>query len=144
MRSLKKFLVFLSLIFLGQQLSAQPFINEIRAFQKADSIEKPAGGAVLLIGSSSFTKWQNVGDWFPDRRIINRGFGGSSLPDLIRYFDQIVKPYKPVQVVVYCGENDVASSPVVTADTVLKRFRTLHQMIRKAYPAVRISFALGK
>lgn len=137
---MKKLSLFLLLVVISQLLFAQPFIKEIRTFQKADSISKPAKGAILLIGSSSFTKWQNVGDWFPDKRIINRGFGGSSLPDLIRYFDQIVEPYNPIQVVVYCGENDVASSPAVTADTVMKRFRMLHSMIRKVYPAVRISF----
>jgi len=137
---MKKYFFLVLLVCLGSSLSAQPFINEIRAFQKADSINKPEKGSILLIGSSSFTKWQHVGDWFPDKRIINRGFGGSSLPDLIRYFDQIVKPYDPIQVVVYCGENDVASSGSITADTVLQRFSTLHGMIRKVYPKVRISF----
>ncbi|MEY3947006.1 MAG: hypothetical protein RJB03_1712 [Bacteroidota bacterium] len=137
---MKKFFFLLLLVCFGSSLSAQRFINEIRAFQKADSINPPVKGAILLIGSSSFTKWQNVADWFPDKRIINRGFGGSSLPDLIHYFDQIVTPYDPVQVLVYCGENDVASSTSITADTVLKRFKQLHGMIRKIYPKVRISF----
>lgn len=137
---MKKFIFLLLLVIVSQQLLAQPFINDIKAFQKADSVSTPAKGAILFIGSSSFTKWQNVADWFPDKRIINRGFGGSSLPDLIRYVDQIVKPYDPIQVVVYCGENDVASSTTITADTVLQRFKTLHGMIRKIYPKVRISF----
>ncbi len=137
---MKKFIFISLLVIASQQLLAQPFINDIRAFQKADSVSPPAKGAILFIGSSSFTKWQNIGDWFPDRRIINRGFGGSSLPDLIRYVDQVVKPYDPIQVVVYCGENDVASSTTITADTVLQRFKTLHGMIRKIYPKVRISF----
>jgi arylsulfatase A-like enzyme/lysophospholipase L1-like esterase len=94
----------------------------------------------LFIGSSSFTKWKDVSDWFPDKRIINRGFGGSSLPHLIQYFDRIVTPYDPVQVVVYCGENDVAASTAVTADTVLLRWKQLHTMIRKTLPQARISF----
>ncbi|MFN6320187.1 MAG: sulfatase-like hydrolase/transferase [Bacteroidota bacterium] len=137
---MKKFIILLLLVMASQQLLAQPFINEIRRFQKADSLSTPEKGSILLIGSSSFTKWQNVSDWFPGKRIVNRGFGGSSLPDLIRYVDQIVKPYDPIQILVYCGENDVASSTNITADTVLKRFKTLHGMIRKIYPKVRISF----
>ncbi|MEN9949450.1 MAG: hypothetical protein RLY85_202, partial [Bacteroidota bacterium] len=119
---------------------AQPFINEIRAFEQADSLTPPEKGGILLIGSSSFTKWKDVGDWFPDKRIINRGFGGSSIPDLIRYFDRIVPPYQPIQVVVYCGENDVAASTQVTADTVLQRWKTLHGMIRRQLPDARITF----
>lgn len=119
---------------------AQPFINEIRAFEQADSLTPPEKGGILLIGSSSFTKWKDVGDWFPDKRIINRGFGGSSIPDLIRYFDRIVPPYQPIQVVVYCGENDVAASTQVTADTVLQRWKILHGMIRRQLPDARITF----
>ena len=122
------------------QSKAQPFLKDVQAFEAQDRIEKPEAGGILFIGSSSFTKWKNVSDWFPDKRIINRGFGGSSLPDLIGYFDKIVTPYNPIQVVVYCGENDVASSPSTTADTVLQRFKILHQIIRKQYPKVRISF----
>jgi len=137
---MKKIVLLFLLVIVGISLFAQPFINDIRAFQKTDSIAAPAKGSILLIGSSSFTKWQNVSDWFPDKRIINRGFGGSSLPDLIRYCDQLVKPYDPIQIVVYCGENDVAASTSITADTVLQRFKTLHGMIRKIYPKVRISF----
>ncbi|MEN9883707.1 MAG: hypothetical protein RLZZ420_924, partial [Bacteroidota bacterium] len=137
---MKKHLLFVSLLFTFFLVKAQPFINEIRAFENADAIEKPAPGGILFIGSSSFTKWKDVSDWFPDKRIINRGFGGSSLPHLIQYFDRIVTPYDPVQVVVYCGENDVAASTAVTADTVLLRWKQLHTMIRKTLPQARISF----
>ena len=58
---------------------AQPFINEIKAFRKADSITTPPKNAVLLIGSSSFTKWKDVQDYFPAHTMLNRGFGGSVL-----------------------------------------------------------------
>lgn len=137
---MKKFLLSAALFLIVFTNQAQPFIQEIRAFENADAIEKPAPGGILFIGSSSFTKWKDVADWFPDKRIINRGFGGSSLPDLILYFDRIVAPYAPVQVVVYCGENDVAASTAVTADTVLLRWKQLHGMIRKKLPQAKISF----
>ena len=74
---------------------AQPFINEIRAFRKADSITTPPKNAVLLIGSSSFTKWKDVQDYFPAHTMLNRGFGGSSLTDVIYYaYDVIRNPSK--------------------------------------------------
>jgi len=137
---MKKYSLFVPLLFTFLIARAQPFINEVRAFENADAIEKPAPGGILFIGSSSFTKWKDVADWFPDKRIINRGFGGSSLPHLIQYFDRIVTPYHPIQVVVYCGENDVAASNEVTADTVLLRWKLLHAMLRKELPLARISF----
>lgn len=138
---LSKKLFFLFVVLLSMlSASAQPFINEVRAFAKQDSMAKPPEGAILLIGSSSFTKWKDVSDYFPDRIIINRAFGGSRLPQLIDYVEQIVFPYNPAQIVIYCGENDVASSKSITADTVLNRFKRLHELIRSLYPKVPIAF----
>jgi len=130
------FAVFMSML----SASAQPFINDVKAFAKQDSMVKPPEGAILLIGSSSFTKWKDVGDYFPDKTIVNRAFGGSSLPHLIDYAEQIIFPYNPAQIIIYCGENDVASSKSITADTVLNRFKRLHALIRSRYPKVPIAF----
>ena len=133
----------LSLIisFAGMHLPAmaQPFIGEIRQFRKQDSLQQPPANAILFIGSSSFTMWRDVQEYFPGKTIINRGFGGSSLPHLIMYFDDVVKPYRPKQVIIYCGENDL------TVDTtqphhVLQRFTTLFHMIRQAHPGVPIGY----
>lgn len=121
-------------------VKAQPFSKEIKEFARMDSLQAPVRNGILLIGSSSFTMWKDVQQWFPEHRIINRAFGGSTLLDQIRYVDQVVAPYHPLQVVIYCGENDIALSSSVTADTVLYRFRLLHGMIRDRYPSTRISF----
>src|SRR4029077_10211202 len=64
---------------------AQPFISEIKNFKKQDSISFPPKEAILFVGSSSFNFWKDVQDYFPGYTIINRGFGGSSIPDVIRY-----------------------------------------------------------
>jgi len=107
-----------------------PFWNDIQNFKKQDSISPPAKNAILLIGSSSFTMWKDVQDYFPGYTIVNRGFGGSTLLDQIRYADDIIFPYQPKQIIIYCGENDLASSDTVTATMVGDRFRQLYQIIR--------------
>src|SRR5919202_6508982 len=86
-----------------------PFWDEIQAFKKQDSLHTPPKHAIVFVGSSSFQKWKDVQDYFPGYKIINRGFGGSSLPDVIRYADDVIIPYQPKQVVIYCGDNDLAS-----------------------------------
>jgi len=108
-----------------------PFWNDIQNFKKQDSIHFPPKNAILLIGSSSFTKWTDVQEYFPGYTIINRGFGGSTLLDQIRYANDIIFPYQPKQIVIYCGENDLASSDTVTAQMVFDRFKELYQMIRE-------------
>src|SRR6188474_2071012 len=108
----------------------QPFWNDIQNFKKQDAVSFPPKNAILLIGSSSFTKWTDVQDYFPGYTIINRGFGGSTLLDEIRYINDIVFPYQPKQIIIYCGENDLASSDTVTAAMVVGRFKQLFQIIR--------------
>ena len=110
-------------------VNAQAFKKEIDAFMKSDSLSMPASGGILFVGSSSFTKWVDIKEYFPGYPIINRGFGGSSLPDVINYAEQAIVKYKPKQIYIYCGENDIAGSDAVTADTVLNRFKQLYSII---------------
>ncbi len=133
------FLLLLSAPLLYAQETA-PFHSEIESFKKQDSLNFPPSKAILFIGSSSFTKWTDVQDYFPGYPIINRGFGGSSLPDVIRYVDDIIFPYDPKQIVIYCGENDLAASDSVTANTVFSRFTQLFDLIRNRMPQVPIDF----
>jgi lysophospholipase L1-like esterase len=117
-----------------------PFWSEIQNFKKEDSIHFPPTHAILFLGSSSFRKWTDVQEYFPDYPIINRGFGGSTIPDAIRYLDEIAFPYLPRQILIYEGDNDVASSNKITADSVLNRFKTLFYLIRNKLPKTNISF----
>jgi lysophospholipase L1-like esterase len=140
---MKKLKIGLLLLFLALVVNAQEkpaFWDDIQAFKKEDSVHRPAKNAILFIGSSSFTKWTDVADYFPGYNIINRGFGGSTLVDQIRYVNNIVFPYHPHQIVIYCGENDVASSDKVTGQIVYDRFVHLFQLIRKKMPNVPIVF----
>lgn len=117
-----------------------PFADAIEAFRKKDNAQMPAKGQILFVGSSSFTRWTDVQDYFPGYPIVNRGFGGSSLPDVIRFAADVIFKYDPSQIVIYCGENDLAGSKTVTADTVFNRFKILFGMIRAKYPKVPVVF----
>lgn len=108
-----------------------PFQNEIDAFVKADSIAMPAKGNILFVGSSSFRKWTDIQNYFPGYPILNRGFGGSSLTDMIYYANETIIKYKPKKIYIYCGENDIASSDTVQPPIVLARFIQLLKIIRQ-------------
>ncbi|MBC7902885.1 MAG: G-D-S-L family lipolytic protein [Gemmatimonadaceae bacterium] len=120
--------------------TAPAFWNDIVAFKKIDQAKPSKPASILFVGSSSFTRWTDIQQYFPGYPIINRGFGGSSLPDVIRYSYDVIFPYRPKQVVIYCGENDLASADSTSAIEVVKRFRTLFAMIRVNLPETRISF----
>jgi lysophospholipase L1-like esterase len=122
-------------------LQAQPFKQEIVQFQKSDSIVMPPKGQIVFAGSSSFTKWKDVAMYFPGYPIINRGFGGATLVDLIYYVDEAIIKYQPKKVFIYCGENDIADVDTVSPATVFNRFKTLHTILLKKLPrATKIVF----
>ena len=77
------------------------FWNEVQALKNQDSLHFPAAGQILFIGSSSFTKWTDVQEYFPSYKILNRAFGGSTLLDLITYRYEILYPYQPKQILIY-------------------------------------------
>lgn len=137
---MRRIVIICLFVYVAAGTAAQPFREEIDAFRKADSIRIPPRKANLFVGSSSIRLWNTLEEDFEGHRVINRGFGGSSLPDVIRYAGQIILPYKPAQVIIYCGENDLAASDTISAETVSLRFRQLFSMIRARYRKVPIAF----
>lgn len=117
-----------------------PFYQDIQKFLAADKKNPPAKGQILFVGSSSFTKWTDVATYFPKHKILNRGFGGSTLLDVIRYENQVIFAYKPSEIVIYCGENDVAAADKPDAYVVYHRFVELYSNIRKRMPSTPVVF----
>jgi lysophospholipase L1-like esterase len=75
---------------------------------------------------------------FPEHKVINRGFGGCQLSDVIYYADRIIIPYQPRLVIVGAGNNDINAGK--TPQQVLADFRTLVEKIRAPLPETRIAF----
>lgn len=91
---------------------------------------------VVFIGSSTFTMWHNLQNYFPLSNVLNRGFGGSKLTDVINYADQILYPYKPKQVVLYEGDNDLGSG--IKPDNLLSDLKVFVRMTEIKLPGVPI------
>lgn len=104
-------------------------------FKKEDIKTPPSkNDLVLFIGSSSFTRWDKIDTYFPESNVLNRGFGGSQASDLLYYAEQIIFPYKPSQIVIYEGDNDIGSGmPIADYITDVK---TLIRMIEIRLPGV--------
>lgn len=86
---------------------APRFDAAIAAFEAADKAAMPPKCATLFVGASSIRFWTTLKDDFPDRTVINRGFGGSTVWEVDHYFDRVVAPYHPKEIVFYAGENDL-------------------------------------
>lgn len=62
---------------------------------------------VVFYGSSSITMWHSLADDICSDRVVNRGFGGSTLRDSLAYFDRLIAPLAPSAAVLYVGDNDL-------------------------------------
>ena len=115
------------------------FEPDVLAFEAADHKNPPPEGAILFVGDSLFTRWRSMQTDLPDHVVINRGFGGSQMSDLLYYTDRIVLPYKPRLIVVSEGDNDIHRG--VTPDAVLAGMTTFVEKVHAALPKSRIAIS---
>ncbi len=107
----------------GDTTKIDRFEDEIKKYEEADKAKMPAKGGVLFVGSSSFRLWSTMEQDFAPLPVINRGFGGSTTPEVMHYAKRIVYKYEPNVIVYYCGENDMASeTPPQVAFQNFKKF----------------------
>lgn len=118
--------------------SAQPFAADIAAFEGADRAAPPARCQILFVGSSSIRFWDTLSADMAPRRVIRRGFGGSTIADVNLYFDRIVAPYQPAAIVFYAGENDIDHG--ATAEATVATFERFMALKRRALGATPVYF----
>lgn len=134
----KQILICIVLIFAAKLSSAQNqpnFYSDVQIIKQYDKMFQQPANPILFVGSSSIRKWEHLQMAFGSYNIINRGIGGAVINDISYYLKDIVLPYKPRQIVLYVGENDVVSKDA-TADTILNRTIRLFRGIRAGLPDV--------
>ena len=114
------------------------FESEIRAFEDSDRINPPQPSGVVFVGSSSIRLWPDLRADFPGTNVIQRGFGGSRLDEVVCYAPRIVLPYRPTLVVLYAGDNDLAEGR--TPEQVFNDYKAFVAVVRKALPETRIAY----
>lgn len=114
------------------------FESEIRALEAAQRNRPVAPGSIVFIGSSSIKNWKTLAEDFPGFGCVNRGFGGSTLPEATHFAPRIVAPLRPRQVVLYSGDNDIAAGR--SDRELLLAFLNFVSELRRLVPGVPITF----
>jgi lysophospholipase L1-like esterase len=122
----------------GPSVDPLRFQDLIDEYGQADSLEPPLKNAVLFVGSSSIQGWKSLKADFPEIDVINRGMGGSHMSDLNYYLDDVVFAYQPNAIVVYEGDNDIASGK--SPKRVYKDFTKFMKQVRAKWPKLPIFF----
>jgi lysophospholipase L1-like esterase len=104
----------------------------IRGFEQQDKAHPVPAGIVVFTGSSSIAYWSSLVSDMKPLNAINRGFGGSEYSDVNYYADRIVIAYRPAAVVVYAGDNDVASGK--TAQSVAQDVQQFVRLVHAKLP----------
>jgi len=108
--------------------------RSIRRFEAQDRIQPPPPGTIVFTGSSSFTLWSSMVPDLAPLPVINRGFGGARMQDVIHYTARCVLPYRPRAVVLFAGTNDVAEPHPATARQVFDGYRAFVEAVHTALP----------
>jgi len=119
-----------------------PFEAEVKKLVAKDSVVNHRK-LILFTGSSSIRLWKSLESDLAEYNTLNRGFGGSTMSDLIYYFDKLILPYQAKQIFIYEGDNDLAAGK--SPDQILQEADSLLTLIRTKYSKrVRVVFITPK
>jgi len=117
------------------------FQREINKFKRQDSINLPKENSILFVGSSSFRKWKTLENDFYPIPVINRGFGGSTFPEVIYFSEELIFKYNPELIFIYEGDND---QYFLSPWDILKNACYLEKLIHKRLPESKVFFVSVK
>jgi len=98
-------------------------------------------GKILLYGSSFFTNWKEAsqqmeqasGGKYP---VVNRGFGGATVDELLLFYRKLVVPCAPKAVIFRIGPNDIFRG--FTAQEAWAMAWRLMEFLRADYPGIKL------
>lgn len=83
------------------------FREAIAGFEQSDREHPVPPGSTLFVGSSTFTRWTTLEHDMAAFKAVNRGFGGSTIGEIMHYCPRFSLPAKPARIVFYGGTNDI-------------------------------------
>lgn len=125
------FIVLFPVSLFAQVPDPSRFEKEIQTLTANDAAVN-TDNLILFTGSSSIRLWKDINAYFPKENVLNRGFGGSQMEDLVYYFDKLILPYKPKQIFIYEGDNDINAKK--SNEEVIQKANELLTLIRAKLP----------
>ncbi len=123
----------------GDTLIFFRFRKEIEDFEKNDSLFPNRKVDVVFIGSSSIRKWKSLESDMKEFNVLNRAFGGSTIPEVIYYSDICIFKHRPKKIVLYAGENDISTTKTDSLK-VFNSFVYFQKLLKQELPNTELFF----
>lgn len=115
--------------------------SAITSFETMDHNNPPPQEAVVFVGSSSIRNWETLAEDMAPLPVIQRGFGGAKIADVVYYADRIVTAYNPKAVVLFAGSNDlIGHTNDKTPEEILTSYVTFSTIVHSALPRTQIYY----
>lgn len=113
--------------------------GDMQRFREHDMAVKDFSLDAMFVGSSSIMMWKTVAEDFPNMNVLNRGYGGSTIRDILYNYATVFGAYKPSNIVFYC-DNDISGDPKrdVSMGEWYDLYRVIFDRIHQDYPSAKI------
>ena len=108
--------------------------NDIKNFEQLDRSVTYSDKSILFVGSSSIRLWSSLEKDMAPYPVIQRGFGGSKLSDLVVYASRIIDPHPCRAIVIFVANDITGSKEDKSPEEVASLFRAVLKTIRKTHP----------
>ena len=99
---------------------------------------------VLFFGSSSIRLWNGLEEMMAPLSVVNRGYGGATVRDILVNYDKLMAHYSPKAFVVFCDNDICGNEGELTVSGVLDHYRLLFNRLDQDYPGVPVFFLSWK
>ncbi len=116
--------------------------QDIAALEQKTLAAAPPADAVLFVGSSSIRLWKTLAEDMAPIPVIQHGFGGAKINDVVHYVDRLVNRWSPQRVVIFVGTNDINGNDEhhLAPDYIGKKLRVLLDAILAANPVTEVFY----
>lgn len=144
MRRVITIVVLGALAYVGAQLSS--LSNDLDRVRSEDPLvwseeiatfasEAPGpSNALLFVGSSSIRRWVDLAEHMAPIPVINRGFGGSKVGDVIYHSEVLFQADSPLAIVIFVGTNDITPGNSKPLAVMVDAFEAMMRGVRRLHP----------
>lgn len=110
---------------------------EVQDLERACALRPKGARPPVFYGSSSIRLWSTLAEDF-DSRVLNLGFGGSTLEACDYFFGRLIPPVSPRSILLYAGDNDLGDGR--GPEQVLGWFRSFADKVDRSLGAIPFGF----